>query len=169
MLNLKDCSIEYIDVPKAKDPLRALSASVLVAPYSSLSENINGNEYIDGGLAQHIPVEDLKRRHPGCKIVFVFNAYPKFRIEQYVYDFLEGVFSAMLHGLKIFKIFLFQQHDFLGSVQLVSKDKDVLLIYPPDDSPVTVATTNRDELIEVYNMGRDYAQKVVDFIHPDRD
>lgn len=154
----------FVDLRMYNDQLKLLKASVSVVPYFLSSENINGFECIDHNLADPLSLDQIVLRHPGRKIVFIFNYLEKMRLLLPVANFLEGVVANLCFPELDRMCFIKGMKRFRQDTKRIKKDPNMLLITPPEDVAITAYTTNPTKLIKLYEAGRIEANKIIEFV-----
>ncbi|MCD4705325.1 patatin-like phospholipase family protein [bacterium] len=162
--NLTKDKIEYLDIKKYRNPYKVLKASVDVIPYTSDSERIDGEEYTDGTILNHVDLGYLIKQYPQKKIVVVLNHHLNRKFRHYVQGFLEGLMAISIYGSKAVGLFFKAEFQLRKDIKLAKKNKRILLISPSADNPTNPSTTDSKKLKITYQMGKDAAQRIRKFV-----
>ena len=156
---LEKNSSEYFDKKNIiKDDLWTVKASCAM-PVACKPFSHNNNEYVDGGVANPIPVE--KAFEMGCDKVFVIIPRPaEEKKREYSYlmkPFLKdypGVLELMSKRPEIYNRQLHILDEYI-------KAGKVILIAPDNDKGLNIITKNKDKLTAYYNKGYNDAEKIL--------
>lgn len=157
--NARTGKAEYFDKKNIiKDDLWTVKASCAM-PVACKPFSHNNNEYVDGGVANPIPVE--KAFEMGCDKVFVIIPRPaEEKKREYSYlmkPFLKdypGVLELMSKRPEIYNRQLHILDEYI-------KAGKVILIAPDNDKGLNIITKNKDKLTAYYNKGYNDAEKIL--------
>jgi len=159
VFNLNKNRIEYLDVKK-DNPFKVLKACVDVVPYVSGSEGIDGEEYLDGTILESINLQYFLDKYPSHKIVIIINTSINRRFGHYIKSFFESLAAISVYGFESIKYFIKGEFQLRKDIAYAHRTKNVLFIYPPQDNPTTVITTDPEKLKRTYKMGMKEAEKI---------
>lgn len=160
LMNLDTLRAEHVQVTKS-NAWRVLKAAVNVCPYYDQEENINGTSYIDGALAEPIPLTYLLEKYPKHRIVVILNI-PKYRPRILdLIHFTEGLIASRLHNIKMLSIFRSRETKIRAMIREGLKNPRVTMVFPPHNNPTRVWTTNRDSLMKTFAMGQEIGRLLI--------
>lgn len=106
LLNIKKNKSEYFSI-KDHDIFKLLRATCCIAPYTIETQEINGEHYIDGTIADPIGLKELRDIYPNHKIVFISNSREETSgIRHILKAIAEGIVASAIHGKILFKAFV---------------------------------------------------------------
>ena len=159
VFNLNTKKIEYLDLKS--DIFQRLKEAVSVIPYY-FPDN---QEFIDGEVISPIDFDTIRGFHSYEKIIVCINHSPKEGITRKTRNNLEGLVATMMYkDIPLIRIFSGKTKKINQEIEKIKKDKDSLLIYPPENNPSGNSTTDKEKLLITYEMGQIEAEKILDFI-----
>ncbi len=153
----------FIDLRTCDDPLKIIRASISLVPYYFSSENINGIEYIDLCSSDALNLELIVSRHPASKIVFVINNVERPMLILKIIRFLEGLVANWCFEEIDTNCFIEGMLKFEQDVEKIKTNPNMLLVSPPEGTPIKPFTTDPEKLKRTYEIGKQEAQKILDF------
>lgn len=167
LLDVKSGNIKYLDA-RSYDPLRVLKAAGSIIPWYSVPQKINGRSYIDGALKESIGLRYVFEKYPRHKSVFIYNEplhrrwwYHLHNIAMYM---ISMVFSEFYKILPLSEIYKNKETLVRQDLELALKNKRVLLVSPPTDSPTTPITRDPKKLRATFELGQRAGEKVLEFL-----
>lgn len=161
VLNTRTGRVVYVDT-KNHNLISVLRASSCCAPHYPFSENIDGDECIDGTIAEPIGLQYLLDLYPEHKIVVVVNNFLKRKFSHSLRCFAEGI-VGQLCDYPLFRAYVGREPSLRHDLKLALSNPRVLLICPPEGCPAIAMTTDRDKLIKAFEVGKQMANKIGDF------
>ena len=161
--NLNRDKIGYLDV-KNHNPFKVLRACVDVVPYVSDSEGIQGEEYVDGTILESINLQYFLDKYPDKKIVIISNGNIRRQFKHYVKSFFEALAAISVYGFKAMEYFIKSEFQLRKDIAYAKRSKNVLFIYPPQNNPTTLSTTDPEKLKVTYKMGMREAKKIKELL-----
>jgi predicted patatin/cPLA2 family phospholipase len=115
-------------------------------------ETINGSLSVDGSLQQELGGEEICRRHPDKKIVFILNRVPRGSALGYIKKTIDGYLNYRMYGRGYFKQGFVREREFKKEITRLNKRKNTVII-KPSRIIATPATTNKIKLRAAYRQG----------------
>lgn len=152
--NVETGEAEYLEVNDASKDMEVLRATGALPFFSEIVE-VNGNKYMDGGVADSIPV--LKCKEMGYeKIIVVLTRPITYRKEPYP-TFMQKAIDLKYKKYPLFTETLRKRYEkYNQTVETIidlENKKEIFVIRPSE--PITLQTIERDpnKLQEVYDLG----------------
>lgn len=163
LLNVETGELEYVNaLDYEAEPI--LRAAASLPPYYIGDVKLNGSKYVDGAVVESGGLRYLLEHHPKDKIVFVLNN--RLRGWKYIMkQFFEGTLTQQIYRSKMFSRYLKGVSSIMDDKKLYYSDDRILVIAPPRSDPTRSYTTDKSRLLNTYNLGRESAQKIVDFLN----
>ncbi len=153
LFNLDSHEIEYIDA-RRPDILEILKAGVSVFPYVHEISVIDGKKYIDGAIMDIVGIEFLKKKHPDKKIIIVINGQIDRKIRYKLKNMGEGLFMKwMFNDSRMYRLYADAENRLAEDLKIIESDPSLLLIAPEKDMGVRSRTTDKNLLLEFFNLG----------------
>lgn len=165
LLNQHTHKIEYVDA-RHYDPLKVLQATISMPPTTFSYEVLHHNRMVDSCIAEVIGAERLLRRHKGDKIIVILNRRPGARsLMSRLMCRAEAYAGSRMYGQAYRNYPAAREAKFAEEVQLLKRQKNVLLIMPPRRSPTKPQTTDLAKLKKTYAMGRRAGLRAWEFMN----
>lgn len=144
-----------------KNTLERLKESSSVIPYFYFKNQEN----IDGDGLDYLGYDFLRKEHPQQKLVFVINQGIKRRVLKQLRNSLEGkLISKIFDDSTLGKRFSENAARIEKEYEKIRRDKNALLIAPPENNPTSNATRNPNKLRYTHSLGIAECQKILEFI-----
>ena len=157
--NLIKKRIEYLDLKK--NTLERLKESSSVIPYFYFKNQEN----IDGEGLDCLGYDFLRKEHPQQKLIFVINQGIKRRVLRQLRNLLEGkLISKIFDDSTLGKRFSENAARIEEECEKIRRDKNALLITPPENNPTSNTTRNPNKLRYTHSLGIAECQKILEFI-----
>lgn len=165
LFDVKNKNWVFVDIRTYPNPLRLVKAAISMAPYYFSSENIYGSDCLDLCLADTLNLDLIASKHPGSRIVFIvnYNVDRKAGLLLKAVRLAEGVVANFCFKEIDRVCFVKGVYKFQQDVKGIKANPDMLLIYPSKKEEIKAFTTDPRKLKRVYEIGKQEAQKIVDF------
>ena len=166
VMNLSKIKNVYLN--GKKDTLKVIEASAALVPFYPHTVLTNGMRGADGGMipAETIPdkkIMSLIKDNKDKKIIYVFNkdiVFPNMLL-----NILGNFFHAIAFGIFKNPLFFFKKTISLAQFPLTYKAVDYKHVYPVINKGGYFSfCTNKNDLFDLYNYGREEGKKVVKLI-----
>ena len=164
--NVKTGEAEYVKINKPVDQLEELRASSAMPFYSRII-HIGNNCYLDGAVADSIPI--LKAIEMGYDRIVVVLTQPDFYRKPEINDRYYNKIVKKYKKYPRFMKAMFNRpevyNNTLDKIKELEKDKKIFVIRPSKDINVDPIKKNKDDLQMIYDVGlNDIKEKYKDLI-----
>lgn len=149
--NMKTGQAEYIKIEDLKKDMEYLRASGSM-PFVSKPVEINGNQYLDGGIADAIPIKKMLSMGMD-KIIVVLTRPAEYRkkkmnmtLANIVYKNYPKLINTMKNRYKVY-------NNSVEEVNYLNKEKEVFLIRPSEYIKIKRVEKDEKVLTQMYNLG----------------
>lgn len=149
--NVKTGEAEYIKIDDCKKDIQALRASGSM-PFVSKPVEYNGEYYLDGGIADSIPIDKIMSMGLD-KIIVVLtrpNGYKKKRVSvapaRVMYKKYPKLIETMKNRYKIY-------NKSLDEIKFLESEKDIFVVRPSELIKIKKMEKDEDKLKRMYNLG----------------
>lgn len=155
--NIKTGKAEYIKIDELKgDSLEYLRASGSL-PLVSKPVEINGQEYLDGGIADAIPIKKINTMGVD-KLIVVLTRPQGYRKKKQNMTITKRAFKKYPKLIKAIENRYKIYNDSLDEVEFLEEEKELILIRPSKYIKIKRVEKNKDKLQEMYDLGVEDAQ-----------
>lgn len=149
--NVDTGKAEYIEIKNSKQDIEYLRASSSMPGVSKIV-NINNKNYLDGGMADSIPV--LKAIEMGYdKIIVVLTRPIEYRKKESQLKFLCFLYRKYPNFVKTIKLRNKNYNATIDKIKKLEKEKKIFVIRPSRKVPIKRIEKNKDIIQEQYNLG----------------
>jgi len=154
VFNIDSLESEIID--GKKHLFDGLKASSTCIPYFNDLVRINNNPYIDGSYMVTQPFEEIVRKNPDKKIIYIVNYKQNFakKLKGYPVRVMESFLISRLFGPKLALKYA-TTFDFIN-LEKLKKHKNIILVV--NNFNDDFVCTDRDELTKLYNYGKEQGE-----------
>lgn len=149
--NMKTGQAEYIKIDDLKKDIEYLRASGSM-PFVSKPVEINGNQYLDGGIADAIPIKKMLSMGMD-KIIVVLTRPAEYRkkkmnmtLANIVYKNYPKLINTMKNRYKVY-------NNSVEEVNYLNEEKEVFLIRPSEYIKIKRVEKDEKVLTQMYNLG----------------
>lgn len=149
--NMKTGQAEYIKIDDLKKDMEYLRASGSM-PFVSKPVEINGNQYLDGGIADAIPIKKMLSMGMD-KIIVVLTRPAEYRkkkmnmtLANIVYKNYPKLINTMKNRYKVY-------NNSVEEVNYLNEEKEVFLIRPSEYIKIKRVEKDEKVLTQMYNLG----------------
>lgn len=149
--NMKTGQAEYIKIEDLKKDMEYLRASGSM-PFVSKPVEINGNQYLDGGIADAIPIKKMLSMGMD-KIIVVLTRPAEYRkkkmnmtLANIVYKNYPKLINTMKNRYKVY-------NNSVEEVNYLNEEKEVFLIRPSEYIKIKRVEKDEKVLTQMYNLG----------------
>ena len=149
--NVKTGEAEYIKINDCKKDIQALRASGSM-PFVSKPVEYNGEYYLDGGIADSIPIDKIMSMGLD-KIIVVLtrpNGYKKKRVSVAPARVMYKKYTKLIETMKNrYKIY----NKSLDEIKFLESEKDIFVVRPSELIKIKKMEKDEDKLKRMYNLG----------------
>jgi predicted patatin/cPLA2 family phospholipase len=149
--NINTGKAEYIKIDDLKKKIEYLRASGSM-PFVSKPVKIDGNEYLDGGIADAIPIKKMMQMGLD-KIIVVLTRpkeYRKKKQDMTLAKILYKKYPKLVKTMeKRYKIY----NDSIDEIEFLKEENDAFLIRPSKYIKIKRVEKNEEVLTQMYNLG----------------
>ena len=152
--NIETAEAEYLELNDVLKDMEVLRATAAIPILCKIVE-INGKKYLDGGVADSIPV--LKCKEMGYdKIIVILTRnieYRKKPLNEKLLKLMQVIYKKYPKFIKIMENRYQRYNETVELIQEMEKNKEIFVIRP--DQPLNLKTIVRDrkKIQEVYDLG----------------
>lgn len=156
--NIKTGKAEYIKIDELKgDSLEYLRASGSL-PLVSKPVLINGQEYLDGGIADGIPINKINSMGID-KLIVVLTRPDGYRKKKQNMTIIKRAFKNYPNLVRTIENRYKTYNNSLDEIEFLESQKELILIRPSRLVNIKRVEKNKEKIQEMYNLGVEDAQK----------
>ena len=149
--NVKTGEAEYIKINDCKKDIQALRASGSM-PFVSKPVEYNGEYYLDGGIADSIPIDKIMSMGLD-KIIVVLtrpNGYKKKRVSVAPARVMYKKYTKLIETMKN-RYIIYNKS--LDEIKFLESEKDIFVVRPSELIKIKKMEKDEDKLKRMYNLG----------------
>lgn len=160
--NVKSAEAEYIKIDNVFEQMEYLRASSAM-PFLSETIKIDGKEYLDGGIADSIPIEKVLSENFD-KIILVQTRDSEYRKKERNNPILNKIIYKK-YGQKLGDVLLSRAERYnktLEKINILEKENKIFVIRPSKEIKIKRLEKDVDRIKEVYTLGFDDSNSIIE-------
>lgn len=153
--------IVYLDARRS-DIYKILEAGVSALPYTHEVAEIDGRNYIEGGIIEILGVRYLLEQYPDEKIIIIMNGQVDRKFRYKLKNVIEGkIMQWMFDDPRMYTLHASAEDRLAEDLRIIKDSNRVVLIAPKESFAVKSRTTNSKKIIAFYQHGIEEGRRVI--------
>ena len=161
LMNVDTGRVEFVDI--RDNPREIIRAGINLVPMHEHAAYINDKRYVDGGIVNPVPIDQILSENPDREIILLLNSklYPSIymKIAYAVLGTIEGLVGWTSLHKSIFTGFTRRSKVEKKDVELALSSPRVKIVCPKRKNTAYVITKDREVLEGVYKIGLDQSEQ----------